>query len=111
MPPTLTLNDLNSATPITAESFQAAIAEWNRDTSFVSSASQITHHPAFRRIVTWGRPSVPFILGELKRRPSLLVMALNEITGEDPVDPGAVGKITEMSKSWLAWGEKQGLLK
>jgi hypothetical protein len=105
------LNSPQAIAPITEESFEAAVSEWNRETSFVSSVSEITDHPAFRRIVAWGRPSVPFILRDLKTRPSLLIMALGEITGEDPVPPSAVGKVTEMSKSWLAWGEKNGLLR
>jgi hypothetical protein len=110
MPPILTRNSHQASSPITAQSFQAAVSEWKRETSFVSSVSEIIGHPAFRRIVAWGPSSVPFILQELRKRPSFLIIALGEITGEDPVAASATGKVTEMSKSWLAWGEKNGLL-
>jgi hypothetical protein len=111
MPPTLTLDAEQSVSPITDELFQAAPSEWKRETGFVSSVSEITSHPAFRRIVAWGRSSIPYILQDLSRRPSLLTIALGEITGEDPVPAHATGRVTEMSKSWLAWGEKNGLLR
>jgi hypothetical protein len=69
--------------------------------------TEVIEHPAFRRIVAMGNDAVPFLLRELKRKPSFLVFALGEITGENPVPLSARGKVTEMTKAWLSWGEKK----
>ncbi len=87
------------------------VSEWKRDTAFVSSVSEIVGHPGFRRIVASGPGAVPYLLRELKKEPSYLVVALSEITGVNPVPPGVSGKVTEMVKAWLAWGEENGLLR
>jgi hypothetical protein len=102
--------DLESAPP-TEATFHAAVAEWMCGIGPTSSYTEIVGHPAYRRIVHMGREAVPFLLRELQREPSLLVWALHEITGENPVPPGSSGRIREMAKAWLAWGEKHGLLR
>jgi hypothetical protein len=58
-----------------------------------------------------GQEAVPYLLREVKREPSLLVMALREITGENPVPRESTGTIREMASAWVAWGEKKGLLR
>ena len=105
----LRLNQSNSSEPITGESFRAMVSEWNRETEFTSSLTEIIDHPAFRRIVNSGREAIPFLLQELKKKPSFLAVTLREITGENPVPRTARGKVDEMAKAWLAWGEKNGL--
>ena len=111
MPPALTLNSSQAAAPLTEDAFRTMVSEWKSGTAFVSSVSEIIGHPGFRRIVASGPGAVPYLLEELKREPSYLVMALGEITGVNPVPPGARGKITEMVKAWLAWGEENGLMR
>ena len=53
-----------------------------------------------------GKASIPCILGELKREPSLLAWTLFDITGENPVQPADYGKIDKITKAWLKWGRK-----
>ena len=111
MPPTLIVNSPQAIAPLTEDEFRSMVSEWKCGTAFVSSVSEIIGHPGFRRIVASGAGSVPYLLKELKREPSYLVMALGEITGVNPVPPDVRGKITEMVKAWLAWGEQNGLLR
>jgi hypothetical protein len=111
MPPTLTVNSPQASAPLTEDAFRALVTEWDRGTAFVSSVSEIVAHPAFRSIVASGREAVPYLLEQLKSEPSYLVMALGEITGENPVPPSASGRVTEMAKAWLEWGEEHGLLR
>jgi hypothetical protein len=91
------------------ESFQALINDWFRQLGPTSNLSEMIGSPAFRRIAK-GNPAVPLLLRELKREPSFLVLALAEITGENPVPRAARGKVKEMATAWLAWGESNGKL-
>ena len=111
MPPSLLLNSPQPSAPVTEDEFQTLVSEWNSGTAFVSSVSEIIGHRAFRRIVASGTEAVPYLLKQLKTEPSYLVMALSEITGATPVPTGANGKVKEMAKAWLDWGEKNGLLR
>ncbi len=90
--------------------FHTWVSEWRGGIGPTSDPAEIVAHPAFRQIVAAGNDAVPMLLRELRNEPSLLVFALHEITGEDPVPRGARGKIREMSKAWVAWGKKGGLL-
>jgi hypothetical protein len=109
MPPTLKLNSSPASAALTEDEFRTMVSEWNRGTAFVSSVSEIIGHPAFRRIVASGPESIPYLLEQLRSEPSYLVLALSEIMGVNPVPPGAAGRITDIAKAWLAWGEKNGL--
>jgi hypothetical protein len=62
-------------------------------------------HPAYRKIIEMGRPAIPLILRELKQRPDHWFLALNAITGEDPVRPG--DGFDEAVEAWLHWGREQ----
>jgi hypothetical protein len=67
-------------------------------------------HPAYREIVGMGR-EVPLLLAELKRKPDHWFIALEEITGENPVPPGCEGKVEQMAAAWVRWGEQGGYLR
>jgi hypothetical protein len=111
MPPTVTHAEAHTKPNLTQESFDALVAEWTSATGPISSSTEIRAHPAFRQIVAAGNEAVPFILRKIKAEPSLLMLALFEITGENPVPPEANGIIREMGKAWVAWGEKSGALR
>lgn len=95
----------------TEETFRSAVAEWTCGKGPTSSSTKLVAHPAFRRIVAMGTEAVPYLLQELKREPSLLVVALREITAENPVPRESSGKISDAAKAWVAWEEKNGLLR
>jgi hypothetical protein len=74
----------------------------------VSSVTKMVSHPSYRRIIGLGRPALPFLFRELEREADHWFVALNAITGADPVLPGAT--FSEAAESWLAWGQKKGYL-
>lgn len=101
-------NRMSACEPASDETFQSLVHEWNSATMFKSNPVEIVGHPAFRRIVGMGKDAIPFILRDLKIKPSFLVYALDEITGESPLSPTGKRKVTEMTKAWIAWGEQKG---
>jgi hypothetical protein len=84
--------------------------EWEADTAMLSSVTEIAMHPAYQQIIGMGPLAIPYILNEMKVRTGHWFWALKSITGEDPVPLGSRGKIAEMTKVWVSWGEKQGYL-
>jgi hypothetical protein len=106
----LTTNKTEATSPVSEDSYRALVSEWEFGIRTTSSLTEMIAHPAFRRIVAAGRAAIPFLLRQIKADPSFLVLALGEITGENPVPRSARGKVKEMAKAWLAWGEKNGLL-
>jgi hypothetical protein len=67
-------------------------------------------HPAYQEIISMGRPAVPLLLAELRRRPDHWFLALSAITGANPVPSESAGKLAEMAEAWIRWGEAQGYL-
>jgi len=64
--------------------------------------------PEYQQIIGMGRDAVPLILEELQKEPDHWFWALAATTGEDPVPPEHKGKLSEMTKAWLEWGERHG---
>ncbi|MGH7772345.1 MAG: hypothetical protein ACREQA_08905 [Candidatus Binatia bacterium] len=93
-----------------AERFRELVQAWKPDIGHLSSATQMAMHPAYQQIIGLGREAVPLILRELRREPDHWFWALKAITGVDPVEPNARGRVREMTTAWLRWGEEQGLL-
>ena len=85
--------------PSDKELFDNYLAEWQRDTRYLSSVTAITSHPSFRMIVDMGGNAVPYILEEIERQPSNLVWALNAIFHKK-IGQGAT--VTEACKLWTA---------
>lgn len=89
----------------------AELAEvWRRETMAMSSATQMTSHPAYREIVGLGFHAVPLMLAELTKAPEHWFAALRELTYEDPVPQKDAGRMHLMSKHWIGWGKSHCLL-
>ena len=84
--------------------------EWENDTAFFSSITEIAMHTAYQQIIGMGPIAIPFILLEMQKRPGHWFWALKSITGEDPVPPESRGIINEMAKAWINWGINQKYL-
>lgn len=95
-----------SGSTLTQSIFQVAVRDRTMGIGPSSSFTELVAHPSFRRIVEFGRPAVPYLLREIQHEPSLLVWAMHEITGENPVPRSARGKIREMSAAWVSWGNE-----
>ena len=89
--------------------FMELAETWRRDTSHLSSVTEMAMHPAYQQIIGLGWAAVPRILRELERRPDHWFWALKAITGIDPVPALARGRIAEMAAAWIQWGRDQGV--
>lgn len=88
--------------------FESLADEWERDRPRGVDIAQMTKHPAYRRIISMGEPTVPWLLHRLETKPDHWFVALNSITGARPVPPKSRGRIKEMTQAWLDWGIRQG---
>lgn len=88
--------------------FDELAAAWKRDTSRVSSLSEITNHHAYQAILRMGPQVIPLILAELRRQPLWWGPALEQLTGENPVPPGDRGKPRKIAEHWLSWEKNRG---
>lgn len=95
---------------VITERFQKLVAQWKKDTAFLSSSTDKFSHPAYLKIIGLGEPAVPLILSEMKEYGGQWFLALRSITDADPVNPEDVGKIKKMAEAWLQWGVQNGYL-
>lgn len=91
-----------------ASQFREYVETWRRQTQHWSSVTRMISHPAYVAIVEMGRSVIPFLLAELRDRPDHWFVALQLITGEDPVPAGST--FGEAVQAWLAWGRAKGYL-
>jgi hypothetical protein len=100
-----------SVAPVTLqERFQSLVAEWQEETRYLSSTTQIAIHPAYQRIIGMGPDALPLIFRQMQRAPGHWFWALKAITGEDPVMPGHAGSLPEMTRDWLRWAREHSYL-
>ncbi len=95
--------------------FRRLEAQWQAETRVLSDPGKIMGHSAMRAIVALGEAVVPLILRDLQEKPSLLVWALPEITGENLAPPRKEGPFLKWSVAaqievWLRWGREKGLV-
>lgn len=93
--------------------FEHLLAKWNMEKKVMSSISDITTCPSYRKIIAMGERAVPLILRQLdleKNKPNFWIHALKEITGENPVPESAHGSPSKIVQSWLSWGKRKGVL-
>jgi len=88
--------------------FYANLHKWRSETYYLSSAKELQKHPSFQAIVEMGEPVIALILDDLKRRPSLLALALSAITDENPVPDADRGNVRAMANAWISWGSRKG---
>jgi len=88
--------------------FQEHVDLWKEATEHCSSLSRMIVHPSYRRIMGMGPAALPLILRELKEHPDHWFVALNAITGIDPVPDKST--FDEAVRAWLAWGVREGYL-
>lgn len=91
--------------------FKNLLKTCKKDTSHLSSQLAMSKHPAYREIVKIGKDAIPLILKNFEdnpENPDHLFIALVEITGADPIKMENRGKIKEMAKDWIAWGQTKG---
>lgn len=88
--------------------FYSHLQKWRSETYYSSSATELQEHPSFKAIVKLGKRVIPLVLDDLRRQPSLLILALHKITGESVVQDADRGNMRAMANAWLLWGERSG---
>ncbi len=88
--------------------FRRLYENWRQATISSSSVRVKLQHPTYVDIVAMGEPAIPFILAELRKKPSHIFWALAEITRVNPLAPSSAGNVPQMIESWLQWGREQG---
>lgn len=94
--------------PELAREFSILAYKWETEVAGMSSTARMSEHPAYQEIILMGNKIVPLLLKELKQNPLYWLSALQEITGENPVQPEQVGRIKLMAEAWLEWGKERG---
>lgn len=93
-----------------AEEFERLASLWKEARMVSSCAQKVAMHPAYLRIIGMGERAIPLILEELGREADHWFVALNAITGENPVSNSSRGRLEEMSNEWITWGREKGFL-
>ena len=88
--------------------FHSLVKTWRKETQHFSSVRKMALHPAYRSIIGMGFDVLPYLFKELNRHPDHWLVALNSITGEDPVAPKST--FEQAVKAWLDWGKEKGYL-
>lgn len=81
---------------------------WYTDTLVLSSYFEKILHPAYQKILTLGKPVIPFILAELQDMPNDWFWALRLLSDDDPVKPEQAGDMQAMADAWIQWGREEG---
>jgi hypothetical protein len=85
--------------------------QWRSERGAHATAAELAALPSYQKIMGMGRDALPFILDELKSEgnaPDHWFWALAVIADENPVPPESRGKLSEMAKAWIEWGQKEG---
>jgi hypothetical protein len=90
------------------KSFYAVLDRWQKETAFDSDPNEITKHQSFRAMVNNAALVLPLIIDELRTKPSLLVLVLDEALKIRPYPTAAAGNVPEMARSWIEWAERNG---
>jgi hypothetical protein len=82
--------------------FEAYYTKWEEETKYLSS-SKMFDNINYQKIISLGIDVVPVIINKLKETPHHLFVALQKITGINPIKPENRGKIKEMTNDWIDW--------
>jgi hypothetical protein len=82
--------------------FEEYYTKWEEETKYLSS-SKMFDNIYYRKIISLGIDVVPVIINKLKETPNHLFVALQKITGINPIKPENRGKIKEMANDWIDW--------
>ena len=90
--------------------FRKLVEKWRAQTIYMSSIDEIVEHPAFQEIVAMGEDIIPEILGEIRYQPDLLFLALQIITGENPMSQTGKGDVLAAVDAWLQWANRNNVV-
>jgi hypothetical protein len=91
--------------------FNRLVEEWKREVRSKSLMVTIAMHPAYQQMVGMGEKALPFIFERIKRADEKTYQwfwALAAITRQNPIPIELRGKVREMARVWLKWGQEHG---
>jgi hypothetical protein len=88
------------------ERFHRLAKQWNKESAFMSSITEMVMLPSYQKIIGMGWAAVPFMLEELKDEPQHWFAALRAITDINPVPPEDAGNVRKMAEAWVKWGRQ-----
>lgn len=103
---TIGFQDFHVATRIDRDQFDEAYMQWLEDSAVDSLPQHMRAHASYAAIVALGDSAIPVIAAELRKQPSFLFLALEDIIGEDPIPEEAQGNLYATIETWLAWLRK-----
>ena len=106
--PKITATAGNRQDPADRAEFEKLADEWELNRPRGQDLAVMAMHPAYQRIIDMGLSAVPWLLARLERRPGHWFLALNRMTGAQPVLPENEGNLKAMAEDWLRWGKQNG---
>ena len=76
---------------------------WREESFFSSKHGAMLSSSAYLSIIAMGKDALPFIFNEMRQQPEHWFIALNAITGINPVKKENRGDINAMTQDWLNW--------
>jgi hypothetical protein len=88
------------------------IEQWHKDVSVLSSIDEIKKLASYAELTSYGLPALEYIVRDLEKRPSMLMLAASDIAGESPITDAIRGDVKAMAGAWVGWYQraKQELL-
>ncbi len=90
------------------EVFETMRKQWRAETRFDSSGSNRVNNPAYFRIIGLGPDVIPIIFRSMRDEPDYWFVALEALTGENPVPDEMAGDLQAMTRVWLQWADQNG---
>ena len=97
------------AKEITSLKFLLLLERWHRERGPASSVSDIVRCDSYQQIIKMGKRALPLILARLEQErdnPDHWFIALESITGENPIPENAYGNMPKMAEAWVSWAER-----
>ena len=110
LPEGLFVPQTTAINPVLEQKFKELVSQWREETAFISSTSEIVSKFSYYCIIALGKDAIPLILRELKENGGHWFLALQALTGENPVKPGDIGRMRVMAQAWLDWGQRRNLI-
>jgi len=98
-----------STEPLYAK-FKRLLNEWRKESMLMSSITDMVMLQSYQTIIGMGPAALRLILNELKHNPDYLFYALEIITETNPILHEEEGNLERMTKAWLKWGRREGII-
>ena len=89
--------------------FQRLKEQWKEETLDMSSLTDMVTHRAYLQIIGMGDKAIPLLVDELRKEPNHWFVALNAISGDNPIAPEDAGNLERMTEAWLRWADQNEL--